>query len=343
MDYEASFETPVAADSPAARTRDALEFLRQCWDTRRGFAVLTGSSPADIRRLVQKFTAELPAGVHVAKAPAPSDSSQGFLEQLLAEFELDPSVLSADDLQRLLTVVLKQSASRKARCVLIINDLQDYGPRVLETIRALADDSRQLEHGPFFLLTGHVGLNRVLDSQGMASIADLTRSRWNLDHSDTGSLLPSPVAGSLLMPAAAATLVVTRDHEVIGFFAVDRDRLLIGRSALSDICLNSRYISRQHALLLRSSDGLWLVDLKSTNGTLVNSEFVHHRRIEPGDIISLGDYRLRYADECVAPSADMDPLVAGEVLNETVVMRSLQGIVRSAAVDRDAGPTSTAA
>jgi pSer/pThr/pTyr-binding forkhead associated (FHA) protein len=48
------------------------------------------------------------------------------------------------------------------------------------------------------------------------------------------------------------------------------DTATIGRDNDNDIVLESITVSRCHALLLREADELLLLDLESTNGTLVN-------------------------------------------------------------------------
>ena len=207
----------------------------------------------------------------------------------------------ADDLQRLLHVVLRQGATQQTDTIILIELAQDFGPRVFETIRELARNARDFSRPPLIVLTGNADLNRVLDSKGMASVAQLTRLRFDFEAAPSRTVpariddavadgSPVPVA----QPSQASALVLAKDEEVIRRVVVDRDRMLIGRSEYSDICIASRYVSRQHALLLRNADGEWLIDLNSTNGTSVNSKVVRQQRLEHGDIINIGNYRLLY-------------------------------------------------
>jgi hypothetical protein len=80
-------------------------------------------------------------------------------------------------------------------------------------------------------------------------------------------------------------------------------RLTIGRLPACDVSLNDANASRQHAELVRREDGWWLIDLDSTNGTLVNGSLVKERRLVRGDLIQIGSSRLEYASERVAPAA----------------------------------------
>ena len=71
--------------------------------------------------------------------------------------------------------------------------------------------------------------------------------------------------------------------------ALDRP-VSLGRSSSCDIALNDTECSRRHALINPQAGGeVWIVDLGSTNGTLVNgSKIVGERALEPGDRIEVG-------------------------------------------------------
>jgi pSer/pThr/pTyr-binding forkhead associated (FHA) protein len=68
---------------------------------------------------------------------------------------------------------------------------------------------------------------------------------------------------------------------------------LIGRSDLSDIVIENQYVSKQHALLVQTEGTLVLADLKSRNGTYVNSVMARSQILRDSDIVSLGDYRIK--------------------------------------------------
>ena len=68
---------------------------------------------------------------------------------------------------------------------------------------------------------------------------------------------------------------------------VDRDRFVIGRRG-ADLVVDHEAVSRRHAILEASEDGWMLFDLGSTNGVVVNGNFVVGALVEPGDVMSLG-------------------------------------------------------
>jgi len=74
----------------------------------------------------------------------------------------------------------------------------------------------------------------------------------------------------------------------------DGSTIHIGRAASNDITLPHSSISRSHALLESKRD-VWVVtDQHSANGVLVNGVRVEHAELKSGDVIGLGDIKLRF-------------------------------------------------
>ena len=69
----------------------------------------------------------------------------------------------------------------------------------------------------------------------------------------------------------------------------------IGRDTDNDVRLESRGMSRQHAVITATPTGFTIKDLDSQNGTVVNGRRVTERELADGDVIVLGDARLRIA------------------------------------------------
>jgi hypothetical protein len=68
----------------------------------------------------------------------------------------------------------------------------------------------------------------------------------------------------------------------------------IGRSPSNDVVLKEAKVSRQHAAIHLVRGQHVIVDLKSSNGVLVNSEKVEEHTLEDGDEIVIGSFRLLY-------------------------------------------------
>lgn len=71
--------------------------------------------------------------------------------------------------------------------------------------------------------------------------------------------------------------------------------LTIGRTQENAIALGQdEYASARHARVEPLRDGVWIVDLDSTNGTFVNGQAVEGReRLQEGDLVRVGQTELR--------------------------------------------------
>jgi hypothetical protein len=77
-------------------------------------------------------------------------------------------------------------------------------------------------------------------------------------------------------------------------FPLNGDRMTIGRRPDSDIFLDDVTVSRDHALLVRRGGDLYLDDLGSLNGSYVNRRRIESHRLEDGDELQIGKYKLTF-------------------------------------------------
>lgn len=101
-------------------------------------------------------------------------------------------------------------------------------------------------------------------------------------------------------------------------------RLLIGTSPACALRLTDRQVSRRHAAIDVTADGLRLTDLGSTNGTRANGMLVFDAILSHGDTLRLGDDLLRI--ELAAPMAEHPMRAAlrfGRVIGASPEMRRL--------------------
>jgi len=147
-------------------------------------------------------------------------------------------------------------------------------------------------------------------------------------------------------PEPPTRLVVSRDGEIVSDRHWPAGRVLIGRDAHNDVTLPSRYVSRHHALIVVEDGRAWIADLKSMNGTCVNSRRVSQKALQHEDVISIGNHRVKYLN----PEARYGDVAEEAGLADTAIMRSLQEVRHLFAVDgagddtvlQDAGETATA-
>jgi hypothetical protein len=78
---------------------------------------------------------------------------------------------------------------------------------------------------------------------------------------------------------------------------IGRAMLRIGREADNDICLSEKTVHRYHAVVRRTTDGEVVVtDLSGAdgNGVLINGTRVGEGRLTKGDVIGIGEVKLRF-------------------------------------------------
>jgi pSer/pThr/pTyr-binding forkhead associated (FHA) protein len=69
---------------------------------------------------------------------------------------------------------------------------------------------------------------------------------------------------------------------------------VFGRDRRSGVRLDDdEFASAQHARIELRSDGTWVEDLGSTNGTFVNGERITAERLKKGDVVRVGQTELR--------------------------------------------------
>ena len=77
-------------------------------------------------------------------------------------------------------------------------------------------------------------------------------------------------------------------------YPIDQPVVVLGRAPGCDITLDDRNVSRRHAEVRRRGPVVVLVDLESTNGTIVNGRRIREHPLADGDHITLGNSRLTF-------------------------------------------------
>ncbi len=122
-------------------------------------------------------------------------------------------------------------------------------------------------------------------------------------------------------------LFLTFNRKTLQEINLTEPKVLIGRSELCDVAIESRFVSKHHALLVRTDDALHLLDLNSTNGTFVNSERIQSKVLRHDDVISVGNHGIKL----ICPAYRTRPVVEEADLTETSVMQTLADRRKSAA------------
>jgi general secretion pathway protein A len=86
-----------------------------------------------------------------------------------------------------------------------------------------------------------------------------------------------------------------------------QERVLIGRGEEADVRIDSVFVSRYHALIVRDGGRDLLLDLGSTNGLLVNSRRILRRALRHRDLIQIGPAKVTYLNPAADPATQLDP------------------------------------
>jgi type II secretory pathway predicted ATPase ExeA len=114
-------------------------------------------------------------------------------------------------------------------------------------------------------------------------------------------------------------LLVSLNGRTLQEFDLADSKTLIGRSSLCDLPINSRFVSKFHAMILRHDNDLFLIDLNSSNGTFVNSQRVLTKALRHDDIISLGNHGIKlFSPGIVVRSPPIDPNLAATAKMKTL-------------------------
>ena len=99
-------------------------------------------------------------------------------------------------------------------------------------------------------------------------------------------------------------MIVSIDGVVIKEVQLTKDRTSLGRRPYNDIVIDNLAVSGEHAVLQLSGNEVHLEDLNSTNGTYVNGKAVKKQLLVNNDVVEIGKYRIKYANEAADTGFD---------------------------------------
>lgn len=98
-------------------------------------------------------------------------------------------------------------------------------------------------------------------------------------------------------------LVISDDEGKQTVVPLVRDEITVGRKEGNTIRLTERNVSRRHARLIKSNGKFIIEDLQSYNGVHVNGQRIgSETSLDPGDLITIGDYMLALEVDQVEPT-----------------------------------------
>jgi len=148
------------------------------------------------------------------------------------------------------------------------------------------------------------------------------------ENTSASRLLPqiadNTTKGSDAADEAVPKLFLSLNGEPVSQLVLDQPRTLVGRSEHNEMSIDSRFISRHHAMFIRHGTVTFLMDLNSTNGTFVNSRQISNHVMMHDDVVTVGNYSIKFE----FPSATFGDSDDAIRLDDTVIMKSLEDMRR---------------
>jgi pSer/pThr/pTyr-binding forkhead associated (FHA) protein len=124
------------------------------------------------------------------------------------------------------------------------------------------------------------------------STATISISAGDKAETSDRQLNPVDAAAVDALPTGHALLVVQRGPGSGSRFLLDQDVVASGRHPDSEIFLDDVTVSRRHAEFHRDGDSFTVSDVGSLNGTYVNRDRIDRVRLNDGDEVQIGKFRL---------------------------------------------------
>jgi adenylate cyclase len=112
----------------------------------------------------------------------------------------------------------------------------------------------------------------------------------------------------------------------------------IGRDPKNDLTLDDPRVSRNHAVVRVTTEGVTLTDLKSGNGSFVNGQRITQVTLASNDTIKLGDHVLTFVSETTRPLTEPTDQEMREVLKKTPEEMMMSSAIGEIGTSRELPP-----
>jgi type II secretory pathway predicted ATPase ExeA len=145
-----------------------------------GFVVITGEIGSGKTTLLQSFLTELDDNVVYAVVSQTQLTSTQFLQAVLTEFGFKPFNKRKVELLDMLNMFLIEQYSSGKKVVLIVDEAQNLGHKVLEEIRLMSGIETHKEKVLRIILAGQPELRDTLETVGLRQLMQRVRLRFHL-------------------------------------------------------------------------------------------------------------------------------------------------------------------
>jgi uncharacterized phage protein gp47/JayE len=151
-----------------------------------------------------------------------------------------------------------------------------------------------------------VALGNIQEQVPSTRVEGHLHQRVKLDNDDSEEM----IAPALVFPeefaatagpagaadAATSRLLVLLDAERPVKYPLVKEVMTIGRADAADIQIDNGFLSRLHARIVSTPEGVTIEDIESKNGLRVNAKLTQRQALHHGDTVDLGRLRFRFID-----------------------------------------------
>lgn len=127
-------------------------------------------------------------------------------------------------------------------------------------------------------------------------------------------------------------LILTHEGAVIREYNLKNERTTVGRKPHCDIHLEDPTVSGEHAAFLKHKN-VYVEDLGSTNGVVLNGKRITKRQLSSGDIVKIGRHEFKFVDDVsgefdktvMIPAATVETKPASSTAAKSSLVKVLNG------------------
>ncbi len=192
------------------------------------------------------------------------------------------ALMSRDDAHRWLVVPLavERTTTRRALAIVMAD------PSNLDVV-----DIMQFKLGmtvkPLLATTGQVR-RAIAEAYGTAPVADPTPPPGDPRYDPDTTWVGRPPARRRDTSGPVELRIEGGPRDGTRVILPPQHTLVFGRAPEADVVIGDMFLSRRHFEITHAGSSIQLVDLGSSNGTVVNGAPVHAAELRPGDRIELG-------------------------------------------------------
>jgi chromosome segregation ATPase len=136
---------------------------------------------------------------------------------------------------------------------------------------------------------------RRLENEAANSAALLDDIQHSIKRLDAPAVNGSAAnANDLALPEGATRLLIRTDGDSEVVHVLGR-KTTVGRTPDNDLQIDTKFISRHHAVILAAPAHTIIEDLNSTNGVMVNGRRIRRQPLKDGDMVAIGKTQFRFA------------------------------------------------